>query len=109
MSLFYCPNCNETEIGKITYNEKDIIYNNCRGGYGLMLHYVICRNCGYPLAAYVNNNRNDTGEIVYYKSVIKAYQNGEYATKEEMLKKLKKTHLKGYSVVAACNKFLETI
>jgi len=106
MSLFYCPNCKEIEIDKITYNEKNIIYNNYRDGYGLILHCVICKVCGYPLATYVNIKNNNKDEIEYYKSVIESYQNGEYETKENMLKEIKKIHMENYNIVSTCNKFI---
>lgn len=109
MSLFYCPNCKKIEIGNISYVEKDTIAINPRDGYGRMFRYVICKECDYPLSAIVPAiNTKDKEEVEYYKSVITAYQNGEYATKEEMLNWIKKRHKQGYDAFCACNKFLET-
>lgn len=106
MSLFYCPNCKDIELGSIRYKDKDIIFNNPRDGYGLMLHYVVCKNCSYPLSAFVNIKNDAEDEINYYKSVIEAYQNGGYATKKDMINILKNIYQKGYDVITACNIFV---
>jgi hypothetical protein len=80
-----------------------------RDGYGLMFHYVICKSCEYPLSAVVNTKRNDIEEVEYFKSVIEAYQNGEYQEKAIMLQAIRdryeKDYLKALNIVNICDKF----
>lgn len=114
--IFYCPNCKKLEVGKISYTEKDFIFTNMRDGYGLMLHNVICKECGYPLSAVVCTNKaseKDQDGVEYYRYVIEGYQDGSFATKEEMLSFIKRIHEESNrynkeQVIDACNKFLQT-
>jgi hypothetical protein len=90
--IFYCPNCSELEYPKVSYTDKDIIFNNCRDGYGLMIHNVICKKCSYPLSAFMYCG--DDHAIEYYKTLITGYQNGYYESKENMLKLIKSRYEK---------------
>jgi hypothetical protein len=106
--IFYCPHCKTLEIGKTTsYTNKDTIANNCRDGYGLGLHYVVCKNCSYPLSAIVFESREDEDIVWYFKTIIEDYQNGNFAKKDDMLNWIKKIYeYRNQEIVDICDKFL---
>jgi len=83
--LSYCPNCNKLENGEISYTSEDTVYSNFRDGYGMIIQNVICKECNYPLAGMIRKTMKDDDEIEYFKDLITRYQDGGYATKEEML------------------------
>jgi len=105
--MFYCPNCGTLEVSNKNYPKEDIIFNNLRDGYGLMLHYVLCKKCNYPLSAVVYTRHNDAEEIQYYKSIIEDYQNGYFSDKKTIMERIKSRYIKGNSknkeqVLTAC-------
>jgi hypothetical protein len=114
--MFYCPHCKKIEVNEEkSYGEKDIIFNNSRDGYGLMLHYVICKECEYPLSAVVKDYKIKEREldgIWYWQTIITNYQDGTFASKNNMLKLIKQKYETSdrwnkQQVINACNKFLE--
>ena len=73
--LFYCPNCGKEEITNedLYKNEHTIV--NMRDGYGRPIRHYKCE-CGNYLAGMIGPiNEND--DILYYKEVIKMYNNEE--------------------------------
>jgi hypothetical protein len=75
-----------------------------------MLHYVVCKECSYPLSAIVAVGDCEKDEILYYKNIIDDYQNGVFAKKEDMLNwikdKYERGRIKNQEIVDICDKFL---
>jgi hypothetical protein len=110
--MFYCPNCKTLETKDISYTEREYIFTNCRDGYGSFIHNVICKTCNYPLAGIVYvRNKIDEGDIDYYKSVMTAYQNGEFAEKNDMLQAIEDRYQErvdsALKIVNFCKQFKE--
>jgi hypothetical protein len=112
--MFYCPNCKKLELGKVSYSEKEYIASNCRDGWGYPLHYVICKECNYPLSTVMYTPtvaEKDEDEIQGLKYVIEGYQNGMFQNKKDMLLWMKNRYKNSnrpnsIQVINACDKYL---
>ena len=73
--LFYCPNCDKEEITNENLYKDERTIINMRDGCGRPIRHYKCE-CGNYLAGMVGHiNGND--DILYYKEVIKMYNNEE--------------------------------
>lgn len=72
MYYFYCPKCEyQEEVEKLPRGTVP----NCRDGYGVPIYHFECPNCRNLDAGFMRERDKTIEEKIYYRSVIKNYQN----------------------------------
>lgn len=112
--LQYCPNCKDKKIDNETQLDREHhIWTNIRDGYGSMFKYRLCPHCAYPLCGVFERITTETNEdeIEYHVSIIENYQNGHYASKNDVLsgfiKKYEKDLERINDILDACDYFVD--
>jgi len=76
MKVFYCPKCGKYEEHfkfKSIKEEKHLTtWINPRDGYGMIIHHIICTNCGNVLSGIMNIREKSVDEW-YIKETISMY------------------------------------
>jgi predicted RNA-binding Zn-ribbon protein involved in translation (DUF1610 family) len=69
---FYCPKCGRQE--EVERRPRGTV-PNCRDGYGVPIYHFECPDCGNLDAGFMLERDKTIDEKVYYRSVIRMYQN----------------------------------
>lgn len=112
--LQYCPNCKDKKVDDERQLSGDHhIWTNIRDGFGSMFKYRMCPYCAYPLCGVFERitTKSDKGDVDYHISIIEDYQNGNYASKEDVLNSIKTRYEKDLNriqdIIDACDYFIE--